>query len=65
MLARAVIAKVHNRAWHMAWRSILVGAGHMIIDYPRGPVGSLPWFVFLMVASTLIGFGCMTLMGLL
>jgi len=35
------------------------------IDYPRGPVGSLPWFVSLGMICTLIGFACMTLLGLL
>ncbi|HEX4371004.1 MAG TPA: hypothetical protein VH019_06630 [Rhizomicrobium sp.] len=40
------------------------------IDYPRDAYlkiwgGSLPWFVFLMMICTLIGFACMTLLGLL
>jgi hypothetical protein len=40
------------------------------IDYPGGAylknwAGSLPWFVSLMMICTLIGFACMTLLGLL
>jgi hypothetical protein len=42
----------------------MAGAIMTFIDYPRGPVGSLPWFISLMMICTLIGFACMTLLGL-
>ena len=49
---------------------ILAGAGDMIIAYPRIAYpkdwsDSRPWFVSVMMVCTLIGFGCMTLVGLL
>jgi hypothetical protein len=42
----------------------------MTIDYPRFAYpkdwsDSRPWFVSVMMVCTLIGFGCMTLLGLL
>ena len=48
----------------------LAGASHMIIDYPNFTYpkdwsDSRPWFVSIMMVCTLIGFGCMTLLGLL
>jgi hypothetical protein len=49
---------------------VLAGANHMIIDYPRFAYPkdwsqSMPWFVSVIMTCTLIGFGCMTLLGLL
>lgn len=38
----------------------------MMITYPWGPkIGTMPRFVSLMMFCTLIGFCCMTLLGLL
>jgi hypothetical protein len=56
--------RTHNRARN-GWGAIMT-----FIDYPRGAYlrslgGSLPWFVSLMMICTLIGFACMTLLGLL
>jgi hypothetical protein len=33
--------------------------------YPKDWGGALPWFLHVMMVCTLIGFGCMTLLGLL
>jgi hypothetical protein len=43
----------------------MVGAIMTFIDYARGPVGSLPRFISLMMICTLVGFACMTVLGLL
>ena len=34
-------------------------------DYPKDWGNALPWFLQIMMVCTLIGFGCMTLLGLL